>query len=469
MAVAKKYLWMLLFQIPIIVAIPSCSKEEQVSKPNIIFILADDLGYGDLGCYGQQIIKTPNIDNLAYDGMRFTQYYAGSPVCSPSRSVLMTGQHTGHTTVRGNKCKVGGTVGYKRDREVRRMNLLDDDVTVAQVLRNAGYKTCLVGKWHLGGYNPDAGPLNRGFDEFYGGLSRTFNYHQPPYWPPNWFNNDELVDIPENQNGQMGYYRTDINTDNAINFIERNRKNPFLLYLSFSIPHSPFDAPDFGPYVNKEWPNEEKTYAAMIHHLDLSVGRVMESLERLNLDEKTIVFFSSDNGPRSEGTDLQTRVINFFNSNGNLRGYKRDLYEGGIRVPMIVRWPGKISKSKTNDAVCYFADFLPTAADLASTKPPDNIDGISMWPSLINNSNEMNDRFLYWEYFGRGFQQAVRWKNWKAIRFKPEEPLLLFDLSQDLYEENNVANKHSEIIEQIEDYLQTARTESPNWPLEKLH
>jgi arylsulfatase A-like enzyme len=443
-------------------------KEREVEKPNIIFILADDLGYGDLGCYGQEKIKTPNIDHLAIEGIRFTQCYAGATVCAPSRSVFMTGLHTGHTRVRGNMCKVGGTEGYKNNRKVRRMNLLDEDITTAQVLHNAGYRTCLVGKWHLGGYNKDAGPLERGFDEFYGGLTITSELHQPAYWPAKWYKNRELMDILPNQNGQKGYYRTAINTDNAIQFIKDNQDNPFFLFLSYSNPHSPYDAPEseIAAYENMDWPIEEKTYAAMIHFLDFSVGRIKQTLKELKLDKKTILFFSSDNGPRSEAQAVQSRVIDFFNSNGPLKGYKRDLYDGGIRVPMIVKWPDFIPKGATCDTVWYFADFLPTVMELAGSSPSHNIDGISIVPYLLNPKKKMPDRFLYWEFFERGFQQAVRWKDWKAIRLKPGVPLYLFDLATDPGEENDVADKYPQVIQEIEEYLKTARTDSPNWPVE---
>jgi arylsulfatase A-like enzyme len=444
------------------------SQSKKIEKPNIIFIMADDLGYGDLSCYGQEKIKTPNIDRLALEGLRFTQCYAGATVCAPSRSVLMTGQHTGHTRIRGNTCKVGGTVGYKGTRQIRRMNLLKEDITVAQVLKNAGYRTGLMGKWHIGGYNPNAGPQDRGFDEFSGPLTRTSNLHSPSYWPPKWYNNKILVDIPENQNDNKGYYRTDIITDHAIEFIKKNEENPFFLFLSYANPHSPYDAPDLGPYENQDWPLEEKTYASMIFHLDESIGKVMDLLKQSKLIQNTIVFFTSDNGPRSEGDAVQTRVIDFFNSNGPLTGYKRDMTEGGIRVPMIACWPGNVPQGQTSETVWYFADVLPTAAELAGATPPENIDGQSVLQSLLDANKEIPDRYLYWEFFGRVFQQAVRWNNWKAIRLKKDGPLLLFDLHKDIGESNNVAAENPKIVEQIETYLKTARIDSPNWLVENF-
>ena len=440
------------------------AKKHSAKKPNIIFIMADDMGYGDLGCYGQRKIRTPNIDRLAREGMRFSQCYAGSPVCSPSRSVLMTGLHTGHTRVRGNMCKAGGTVGYKRGRQVRRMNLTDADRTVGHVLGEAGYRTGIIGKWHLGGYDEKAGPLDRGFHEFYGWLTRTEETINPTYWPAKRCRNRELVDITANQDGKRGYYHTDMCTDEAVEFLKNNSRRPFFLYLAYVNPHSPLDAPELVPYTDKSWPEPMKTYAAMIHRLDQSIGRVMQTLSQLHIDDKTIVFFCSDNGPRSEGSKTLTQVVEFFNSNGPLQGYKRDMYEGGIRVPMIVRWPGKIPAQKTSDAPWYFADFLPTAANLAQIAPPEGIDGISILPTLLARTQDTSDRFLYWEFFERGFQQAVRWRNYKAIRAKQGQPLLLFDLSKDIGETRNVAAEHPAVVARIEKYLKSARTESANWP-----
>ncbi len=435
-------------------------------RPNIIYIMVDDMGYGDLGCFGQKHIRTPNIDKMSSEGVRFTNCYAGSTICAPSRSVLMTGQHTGHTRVRGNMCRVGGSLGYKGTRQVRRMYLTDEDRTVGHVLQKAGYRTALIGKWHIGAYNPDAGPLDRGFDEFYGWSIRVGQ--TGGYYPAKRHRNREVIDVPGNQNGQRNRYSTDICTDEAIEFLNKNKDGRFFLYLSYNNPHSPLEVPDLGPYKDKDWPEHIKIYAGMVHWLDLCIGRVLQTLKELQIDGKTIVFFCSDNGPRSEPTGQLTEVAEFFDSNGPLRGYKRDLYDGGIRVPMIVRWPGKIRASTTSDVPWYFADVLPTAADLAGVKPPGNIDGVSVVPILRDQMRDLGDRFLYWEYFESGFQQAVRWRNWKAIRLKRGEALVLFDLSKDVSEQNNVASAHPEVIESIEEYLKTARTESLNWPLDPV-
>jgi len=440
--------------------------ESRGERPNIIFVMVDDMGYGDLGCYGQKKIQTPNIDKIAGEGIRFTDCYSGSTICAPSRSVLMTGQHTGHTRIRGNMCTVGGTIGYKGNRKVRRMCLTDEDITVGHVLQKAGYRTCLVGKWHVGAYNPDAGPLDRGFDEFYGWTINAGG--TGGYYPSQRHRNRQLYDVTGNQNGQQNQYSTDICTNEAIDFLKNNKERRFFLYLSYNNPHSPLQVPDLGPYKDKDWPEHIKIYAGMVHRLDQNIGRLMQTLKELQIDGNTVVFFCSDNGPRSEPTQQQTEVSDFFDSNGPLRGYKRDLYEGGIRVPMIVRWPGKISAGTTSDLPWYFADVLPTAANLAGAEPPKNIDGMSIVPALLGKQRDLARRFLYWEYFESGFQQAVRWEQWKAIRHKRGEPLVLFNLSEDLAEEHDVASEHPEVIEQIEEYLETARTESENWPLQSI-
>lgn len=437
--------------------------KQDANRPNIIFVMADDMGYGDLSCYGQQHIKTPSIDRLAQEGMRFTSCYSGSTICAPSRSVLMTGQHTGHTRVRGNMCTKGGTVGYKGTRQVRRMPLSDKDITVGHVMKQAGYRTGIVGKWHLGAYDPKACPIDRGFDEFSGWLINAG--HTGGYYPEQRMINRKLVDIPGNTNGKLNHYTTNLCTDEAIAFLQKNKNTPFFLYLAYNNPHSPLTVPDLGPYKDMDWPEHCKIYAAMIHHLDQNIGRLMQFLKDSELDRNTIVLFCSDNGPRSEPTEIQTEVSDFFNSNGPLRGYKRDLYEGGIRIPMIARWPGMIKAGTTSDVPWYFADVMATVADAGGAQVPANTDGVNIMPIMTGQKQDLPQRFLYWEYFENGFQQAVRWDKWKALKLKHNQPMELYDLSVDIGEQNNVAKEHPEVIQQIESYLKTARTESLNWPL----
>ena len=441
------------------VTLPAAEIAKPDRKPNIIFILADDLGWADVGCYGQRKIRTPNLDRLAVEGMRFTDCYAGSTVCAPSRSVLMTGQHTGHTRVRGNSCQTGGILVGK----TRRMHLTDKDVTVGNVLQGAGYRTCLVGKWHLEGYQPEAIPLNRGFDEFYGWQMWAMETHEPNYYPAKRFFNREIKSLPENADGKRGLYETDLVFRQGREFIRRHRDQPFFLVLAPSVPHEPLVAPDDGPYAAEVWPAPAKIYAAMVHYLDFGVGSILDTLKECKLDTNTIVFFASDNGPRSSPAKTLDEVARFFDSNGPLRGYKRDLYEGGIRVPMLVRWPGRVAAGTVNATPWYFADFMTTAAELARTRPAPNTDGISLAPVLLGVALPGNDRFLYWEFFERGFEQAVRWGKWKAVRHGPGQPLELYDLAADLGETKDVAARHPEVVARIEAYLKTARSESANW------
>lgn len=415
-------------------------------RPNIIFILADDMGYGDASIYGQRKIATPNIDRLAREGMLFTQGYAGAPVCGPSRNALMTGQHTGHTRIRDNTSIAGGKLGTKGKgtQPWRRPNLLPEDRTVAQYLQAAGYRTGLMGKWHLDGFEANATPPRFGFDEFKGWLIQ-FETTQG-YWPAQRVHGDKLVDIPENANGRHGRYDTHMITEDSVDFVERHKDQPFFLYVGYDSPHSPYTAPDFGPYADRAgWADDEKTYAAMIHYLDQGIGKLLDKLASEGLDKDTVVFFASDNGPRSEPTAQQTRVADFFDSNGGLTGYKRDMYEGGIRDPWIVRWTGKIPAGAVSDVPVYFPDFLPTALDLAGA-PGQKSDGVSLKPFLVDPQRKAADRLLYWEFYDPEFRQAARWGKWKAVRLKRDGPLELYDLSNDPKESRNLAAQHPEVV-----------------------
>ncbi len=424
----------------------SCSgmgaKEDLPEKPNIIFIMADDLGYGDLGSYGQQEILTPYLDQLADEGMRFTNFYAGSPVCAPSRSSLMTGQHLGHTTVRGNFSKKGGRIPLKKE-----------DTTIAEVVKQAGYITGMTGKWGLGEPGTTGIPTKQGFDEWFGYLNQR-NAHS--YYPPFLWKNEEKIMLEGNADGKEEQYSHDLFTDFALDFIRNQEKDPFFLYIPYTIPHAKFEVPELGPYADKNWSDEEKNYAAMVTRMDRDIGRIIALLEELEIDDETIVFFCSDNGAvrRWEGT---------FDSSAHLKGRKRDMYEGGIRSPMIARYPGVIAPGSTSDLVWYFPDVLPTLADIAGAEVPENIDGVSVLPTLHGKNQDLDDRFLYWEFHENGFQQAVRWKNWKAIRLAPDEPFELYDLTVDESEENNIAEQHPDKIERIEKFIQEDRTESLYW------
>lgn len=431
-------------------ATPVCA-----AAPNIIFILADDLGYGDVGCYGQKQIATPHLDALAAGGMRFTQCYAGSTVCAPSRSVLMTGQHTGHTQVRGNAL----------------VPLRPEDVTVAEVLKTAGYRTGLIGKWGLGEPESTGVPNRQGFDYFFGYLNQK---HAHNYYPDHLWRNQEKVAYPGNvvEKGvasKRTTYSHDLFMAEALKFVGEEQDKPFFLYLACTIPHANNEAgklgmetPSDAPYTDRAWPQAQKNHAAMITRLDADVGKLVKRLQELKLDERTIIFFTSDNGPHREGGGDPT----FFRSSGPLRGIKRSLTEGGIRVPMIVRWPGHIKPGQVSEQVWAFWDFLPTAAALAGTKPPTGIDGVSMLPAL-QGEPQTGHEFLYWEFHEGGFSQAVRMGDWKYIRrpYAKDPAPELYNLRTDLGEAKNVAAEQKDVVAKIEAYLKTARTDSKDWPV----
>lgn len=428
-------------------------------KPNIIFILADDLGWGDLSSYGSKRIKTPNIDRLAAQGMKFTNGYAGAPVCGPSRCALMTGLHAGHGRIRDNFAIAGGEVGMKGAQTIRRASLTPQDKTVAQYLQGAGYKTGLMGKWHLDGYDSKAGPVTFGFDEFKGWLISVPGTQS--YWPERRMLNDKVVEVPQNAGGKHVLYETDMVSDESVDFIERHKDVPFFLYTAYDSPHSPYQAPDFGPYANEPWPDDEKTYAAMVHYMDLGIGRIVAKLRELKLDNDTIIFFSSDNGPRSEPNPYQTRMADNFDSNGGLTGYKRDMYDGGLRAPWIVRWTSHIKPGVVSDVPVYFPDFLPTALALAGAEP-ETTDGINLAPILSQAKTE--DRFMYWEFYSPEFTQAARFGKWKAVRRTRGSRIELFDIVADPWESKNLAAANPEMIKFMEDGMAREHKASLEYP-----
>jgi arylsulfatase A len=432
--------------------------------PNVLLIQADDLGYGDLSVYGQTRFQTPALDRLAREGMRFTQYYAGSTVCAPSRAALMTGLHMGHATVRGNNPRVP---------------LRPDDVTVAEVLKAAGYRTALIGKWGLGARGTTGQPDLQGFDYWFGFLEQTHAHRQ--YTTHVWRNGERVALDPERD------YVNDLFTRETAAFIERSDARPFFIHLNYTVPHAELRVPANSlkafegafaetPFVNakadaqtsgpdevslgyRSHPTPHAAFAAMITRMDRDIGTLVDLLRSRGLDRRTLVLFTSDNGPHREGGADPA----FFNSTGGLRGIKRDLYEGGIRVPMIAWWPGTIPAGRRSDHVWSHWDVLPTLADTAGAKPPGGIDGVSV-AHVLRGQTQRAPEFLYWEFHERGFQQAVRMGNWKALRLKPGEPLELYDLENDVREERNVAAANPQIVARIEEYLKTARTESPYWP-----
>jgi arylsulfatase A-like enzyme len=437
----------------------------QRRPPNILLIVADDLGYGDLGCYGQQKIHTPHLDRLAAQGMRFTNAYAGSTVCAPSRCALMTGLHTGHCRVRGN-----GGGGSPR----LNVPLAPEDICVAELLQKAGYATAIIGKWGLGEAGSTGIPTRKGFDFFFGYLNQ---HHAHNYYPDYLWRNEEKVRIDnpqssvENVAAQQRVYAPDLFREEALRFLASHKDQPFFLYFATTIPHANNErtratgegneVPTDAPYTQENWPQAEKNKAAMITRLDADIGILLAQLQKWNLEKNTLVIFTSDNGPHREGGNQPA----FFRSSGPLRGIKRDLYEGGIRVPLIIRWPAQIRPGTVSDHVCAFWDFLPTACDLAGVPIPSPCDGLSLAPLLTGQGTQRTYEFLYWEFHEGGFRQAVRHGRWKALRHAPHLPLELYDLHSDPGETRNSAAEHPDIIARIEAYLKTARTDSREFPI----
>ena len=440
----------------------SCTeKPEKELKPNIIYILADDLGYGDLGCYGQKTIQTPEIDKMASEGIRFTDHYSGSTVCAPSRCTIMTGLHTGHARVRGNA----------------RVPLKLEDITVAELLQSAGYTTGLIGKWGLGEPETTGIPNKKGFDYFFGYLNQGRAHNSYPDYL--WRNEEKVMldnkveYIRSNSTGSVAREKNthshNLFTEEALQFIESNKDSSFFLYLTYTIPHANnegipmgqigMEVPDLGIYKDKDWPEPQKAHAAMITLLDKDVGQILKKLSALNIDNRTLVIFTSDNGPHAEGG----ADPDFFDSNGILKGLKRELYEGGIRVPMIARWPGKINTLSQSDHISAFWDFLPTACDIAGITSPEHIDGISFLPAMIGG-DQMEHDYLYWEFMERKGRQGIRNGNWKAVKYdmsnNPDAPIQLYDLSVDIGEENNIASAHPEVVSEMEDLMKTSRIPS---------
>ncbi len=420
--------------------------------PNIIFILLDDMGINDLGCYGQTVLKTPNIDRMAQEGIRFTQFYSGSPVCAPSRSTLMTGKHAGHTRVRDNKVKF-----FADELGTDRLPLLPEDVIIPEMLKQKGYVTGMFGKWGLGDPKSTGEPNDQGFDQWTGYLNQNDAHNHFTEWF--WNNKDTLV-LPGNANNGRLTHSNSIFTQRALDFITQNKDTSFFLFMPYTLPHDGYQMPEeeILPFKNENWPQNEKVYAAMINRIDTDAGRILDLLKNLDLDSNTMVFLCSDNGA--------ARCWDNIKSCGDLKGKKRDLYEGGIRVPMIVRFPGKIPANSTSDLPCYFPDLMPTLAELTGTTLPDSLDGRSFLSNLYGKVTKNESRFMYWEFHEKGFVQAVRWNNWKAIRLEKSNPLELYDLSGDPAEENNVSEQNTGVIETIEKYLSTARTESKYWKTE---
>lgn len=434
--------------------------------PNIVFILADDLGYGDIGCYGQNEIRTPNLDEMANDGMKFTQHYSGSTVCAPSRCVLMTGKHLGHASIRDNRAASATSELW----------LPTDETTIAEVLRDRGYVSALIGKWGLGDQNTPGFPNQQGFDYSFGYLSQ---WHAHNYFPEFLFRNGSKVHLRNFVPGAMQSgagvasqkldYSHNLIVDEAVSWLKQHHDRPFFLYLGLTLPHANNEAgsrgqetPDYGQFVTRDWPDAQKGTASMITRLDETVGRIRATLAELGVAKDTMVVFSSDNGPHAEGGNDPA----FFHSSGSLRGIKRDLYEGGIRVPTIAVWPGRIAPNQTTENVSGFQDWLPTFAQLAGAQTPNGVDGVSLAPTLTGIGKQTQHEFLYWEFYSQGGKRAIRSGKWKAIQLgmnNQPRPIELFDLSSDPSEKHNIAAAHRDVVSRLERFMNSAHIPSDRY------
>ncbi|MCB1237047.1 MAG: arylsulfatase [Verrucomicrobiae bacterium] len=417
--------------------------------------MADDLGYGDLGCYGQELIETPNIDRLATEGIRFTQAYAGGPVCAASRSVLMTGQHNGHTAARDN---IPHYPAY----------LKDSDITLAEVLKSAGYRCGGIGKWSLGDPGTEGRATAQGFDTWFGYLNQDHAH----YYYPAYLDDDEgRLELPDNIERHTDYSH-DLMTERALKFIRGAKDGPFFFYGAYTIPHfsaksedpTTYAVPSDAPYTDRDWDQASKNYAAMITRLDRDVGRILDLLDELGLTKNTLVVFTSDNGALPKAPPR-------FRSAGPLRGFKSSLYEGGIRVPFLARWPGTITAGSKSDEAIAFYDMLPTFAELSGAKIPENIDGISVVEALKGGRLSKPHAFFYWDYghCRKRYDQAVRLGNWKGVRNGRDAAIELYDLASDLRETSNVATAHPDVVARIAEILETAAIPSARYPIGEIY
>ncbi|PCI00947.1 MAG: hypothetical protein COB81_08000 [Flavobacteriaceae bacterium] len=440
----------------IVLAFTSASVHVQAqNKPNIIYIMLDDAGYGDFGAFGAQQVKTPVFDQLCKEGIKFTNHYSGSAVCAPTRSVLMTGLDTGHTPRRDNTAK-GGKQALIEKNGRPLVFLGENDLTVAQSLKNAGYVTGGIGKWGLGNPGSSGVPEKQGFDYWFGYLDQV---HAHNHFPTKIWDGGKMIALPGNEDGKKEQYVPYMQEEKTLEFIKKNYQKPFFLYLAYTPPHSKFEIPNndpvFGQYKGINGGVQVQNYAAMITRTDQTVGEIMNLLKELDIDDNTIVFYTSDNGPNKQ-------FKKYLNSTGGLRGAKRSLYEGGIRAAMAVRWPGKIKAGTTSDFIWDMRDFFPTACEIVNTKIPEKLSGMSVLKTL-QGGQQKGRKFHYWEIH-TPFQQAVRMGNWKGIRFGTKEALELYNLETDVAEKNDVAVDNPEIVKKMETFLKTARIPTPYFP-----
>jgi arylsulfatase A len=446
--------------------------ESFAEKPNIVFIMADDLGVYELGCYGQKLIRTPSVDRMAAGGTKFTQFYAGSPVCAPSRCVLMTGKHPGHAAVRNNKATP----------PEGQHPLPAEEVTIAELLQAKGYATGAMGKWGLGMWDTTGSPLKQGFDHFFGYNCQS---HAHTHYPTYLYRDGERFELPGNDGVTGDTYSHDLFEQEALKFIDTYKDRPFFLYLPFTIPHVAIQVPEdsLAEYKGKlgsdppydgtingrksylPHPAPRAGYAAMVTRMDRTVGRVLDKLKELKLDEKTLVIFTSDNGPTHNvgGADST-----FFQSAGHLRGFKGSLYEGGIRTPFVAYWPGTVPAGQECDVPLAFWDVLPTLAELAGADAPPGIDGISFVPALTGQGEQKRHDFLYWEFPAYGGQQVVIAGDWKAVRQNLAKGIIqteLYNLKNDPSESQDVAAEHPDIVKRLEKIMAEQHTPNADFPL----
>jgi len=426
------------------------------AKPNIIFILSDDIAQGDLGCYGQKLIQTPNLDRMAREGTRTTQAYCGATVCAPSRTSLMIGRHMGHSPIRAN-------------REVQpegQMPLPPGTFTVAQLLKSAGYTTACVGKWGMGMFDTPGSPFKVGFDHFFG---YNCQRHAHSYFPTYLYKDDQRFELPGNDGtrsvtGRGAIYAQDLLADATLKFVRANQDRPFFLFYALTLPHGAFQINDQGIYKDRPWTEEQKNYAAMVTRLDADVGRLLALLKELGLDEKTLVIFAGDNGSSFPPNSALGKL--FQQAANGLRGYKRELYEGGLRNAGIIRWPGVVPAGRVTDESWAFWDFLPTCAELSGATLPANVqtDGFSLVSFFKGGAAPKRDYF-YWELHEGASLQAVRWGDWKAVRNGPSKPVEIYDLKTDAAESRDLAADRPDLVAHAGALMKAARVDDPNWPM----
>lgn len=475
----RKLIWLCLLTANATILLTACTNQQKKSfsgseKPNIILVLVDDLGYGDIEPYGQKLIETPHLNEMTKEGMKFTDFYTSAPVCAPARASLISGLHTGHSPIRGNK-------------EVKpegQWPIPDSLTTIAEVLKKSGYSTGAYGKWGMGFVGSEGDPNKQGFDEFFGYNCQREAHN---YYPDHLWHNNNRIDYPKNPKNKYMYSGDKIH-ENAMNFINSDHDKPFFLYLAYTLPHAALQLPEdsiFKKYVDKfkekpkpvdaNWKQKglfyepqaypKAAHAAMVSRIDSYVGDILKALKEKGLDKNTLVIFTSDNGPHVEGGHQPA----FFNSSGSFRGVKRDVYEGGIRMPFIAWWPGTIAGNSESRYIGAFYDLLPTFADLAGADAPKNIDGISFVKALTGNKSQQVHKYLYWEFHGHDAKQAVRMGKWKGVILdahkKPKNDLQLYNLETDPYEKNNLASEYPEIVKQLAGFIELSHSANKDYPM----